>query len=100
MDILWEFLESSSMHGLSYIASSKSRLGKCIWGLVVVFGFFTAGYLINSSYVDWSNQPVSTSILTEPIENLPFPKVTVCPPKGSNTALNHDLMKVKQSQIN
>ena len=58
-----------------------------------------ASYLINSSYVDWSNSPVSTSISTVPIEDLPFPKVTVCPVKGANTALNYDLMKIKYNQL-
>ena len=26
------------------------------------------------------------------MSKVPFPEVTVCPPPGSNTALNHDLM--------
>ena len=99
MDVLREFLESSTIHGLTDIASSKSRLGKCLWGLVVVLGFCTAGYLINGSYVDWRNSPISTSISTVPIEDLPFPKVTVCPRKGSNTALNPDLMRIREKGL-
>ena len=36
---------------------------------------------------------MATSISTFSISDLEFPNVTVCPPKGSNTALNYDLMK-------
>ena len=38
---------------------------------------------------------MSTTISTHPITELEFPTVTVCPPRGSNTALNHLLEKVK-----
>ena len=38
---------------------------------------------------------MSTTITTHPITELEFPTVTVCPPRGSNTALNHLLEKVK-----
>ena len=43
--------------------------------------------------------PVSTSITTHPISELDFPTVTVCPPKGSNTALNYDLMKADNNSL-
>ena len=36
-----------------------------------------------------------TTITTHPINELDFPTVTVCPPKGSNTALNYDLMRLR-----
>ena len=38
---------------------------------------------------------MSTTITTHPITELDFPTVTVCPPRGSNTALNHLLERVK-----
>ena len=38
---------------------------------------------------------MSTTITTHPITELELPTVTVCPPRGSNTALNHLLEKVK-----
>ena len=38
---------------------------------------------------------MSTTISTHPITELEFPSVTVCPPWGSNTALNYLLEKVK-----
>ena len=52
-----------------------------------------AGCLINDSFSEWLDSPIGTTISTHPIGSLDFPTVTVCPPKGSITALNYDLMK-------
>ena len=43
--------------------------------------------------MDWQASPIDTSISTHPISELGFPAVTVCPPDGSNTALNYDLIR-------
>ena len=93
MDPTREFLETSTIHGLSYISTAPSKATKILWMAIVITGFFTAGYLINNSYSEWQASPVSTSISTLPISDLDFPTITICPPEGSNTVLNYDLMK-------
>ena len=45
------------------------------------------------------SSPVMTTITTHPIGQLNFPTVTVCPPKGSNTALNYDLMRLQNRTL-
>ena len=90
-----EFLESSTIHGLVYISTAKSRSSRAAWVAIVVACFATAIYMITGSYKEWQESPVSTTITTHPITELDFPTVTVCPPRGSNTALNHLLEKVK-----
>ena len=92
-----EFLETSTLHGLVYISKAKSLWGKILWSFSVIVSFSLAGLLIQQSFADWSAHPVSSVISTHPIENLKFPNVTVCPPKGTNTALNYDLVKLKSS---
>ena len=67
--------------------------------MIVCLGFCGAGYLIHSSYSAWQASPVATSITTHPIDDLDFPTVTVCPPKGSHTALNYDLMKADNDSL-
>ena len=121
MEVLREFLESSTIHGLNYISTAKvsfslsseidkeqkiltfdnfqSKVAKCAWALTVCGGFIIAGLLIGKSYHEWQKSPFSTTITTHPIEELDFPIVTVCPPKGSNTALNHDLMKADNESL-
>ena len=63
--------------------------------LSVLIGFVAAGYLVGKSISAWLSSPVMTTITTHPIGQLNFPTVTVCPPKGSNTALNYDLMRLQ-----
>jgi hypothetical protein len=65
----------------------------------VFCGFVIAGYLINSSYSDWKNSPVATTTTTYAIAGLDFPPVTVCPPRGSHTALNYDLMNADNDSL-
>ena len=43
--------------------------------------------------VEWQESPASTTVTTRPIDEVEFPAVTVCPPRGSNTALNQALEK-------
>ena len=93
MDVFREFLESSTIHGLVYISTARAFLVKCFWFLVVAFGFTASVYLIYESFVDWSDSPIGTSEETLPISDVTFPKITVCPPKGTHTALNQMLKK-------
>ena len=55
--------------------------------------------LINNSYSAWQDSPIATTITTHPLASLDFPNVTVCPPKDSNTALYHDLMRADNSSL-
>ena len=100
MKVFQEFLESSTIHGLSYISTSKSLLVKTFWLLVVVVCFSFSGYLIVDSFLDWEHAPVATSEETKPIQDVNFPKITVCPPRGSHTALNYYLEEAKHMRLN
>ena len=99
MEGLKDFLESSTIHGLWYISTSKSKTAKAVWILVVAFGFGSAGYLIQSSFADWTDSPVATTITTHSVDELPFPNVAVCPPKGINSALKYDLMRTANTTL-
>ena len=90
-----EFLVSSTIHGLIYISTSKSTIIKVFWLVVVLFGFGASVFLIYESFVDWSEAPIGTSEETLPINEITFPKIIVCPPKGTHTALNHYLAMSK-----
>ena len=77
----------------------QTRSFKILWTIVVILGFLGAGLLIGKSYKEWQESPVATSITTRPINDLDFPIVTICPPKGSNTALYHDLDKAGNGSL-
>ena len=61
--------------------------------------FSVAGWLIVVAYYAWQSDPVSTSITTNPIADLDFPTVTVCPPRTTHTALNYDLMRADNKSL-
>ena len=85
------FLESSTIHGLNYISTTR-KYARAFWILVVVASFSSAAHLINTSFQSWANSPIKTTVETLPITEIKFPKVTVCPPKNTFTDLNYDLM--------
>ena len=98
MDTLKEFLDSSSIAGLTQVANNKG-LVRLFWTIVVILGFAVSGLLIQMSFMSWAESPVRTTIETVPIKELTFPKVTVCPPKNTYTNLNYDLMRAKNMTI-
>ena len=81
MEAVTKFLESSSIGGLSYISTSKSRAEKLFWFVVVITSISVTSYLTTEAILNWSNYPVATTTESFPISEVHFPKITVCPPK-------------------
>ena len=94
MNGLKEFLESSTIHGLTYISTTRKYV-RLFWIIVVIAGFSGAGYMINESFEAWNKSPTKTTVETYPISEITFPKITVCPPKNTYTDLNYDLMRTE-----
>ena len=94
MEHVKEFLDSSTIHGLSWISGTR-RWSRLFWILIVIGGFSGAGYLIYTSFDNWEKSPITTTIETLPISQITFPNVTVCPPRNSFLNLNDDF---KQSE--
>ena len=99
MEVAREFMESSTIHGLVYIATKK-RLIRLTWICVVIAGFTGAAALIQQSFSSWADSPISTTIETLPISELDFPNVIVCPPRNSFTSLNPDLLMSRNINLN
>ena len=99
MEALREFLTSSTIHGLAHLASAHNVAKKIFWVAVIAVSFGAALYLISNSYIEWTQSPVSSTTTTRPIDELQFPEVTVCPPRGSNTVLNQALNQVKDEKM-
>ena len=76
MEGVGTFLESSTIHGLAYVATSRKYV-RLFWTIVVIAGFTCAGILIYESFNDWNENPIKTTIETLPITDITFPKVTV-----------------------
>ena len=76
-----KLLEKSSIGGLSYISTSETKVEKLFWLLVVLTSISVTTFLTTQAIVNWSKYPVATTIESFPISEVPFPKITVCPPK-------------------
>ena len=98
MEEINQFLESSTIHGLVYIATTR-RFVKFLWLLIVIAGFTGAGVLIYQSFEAWKESPVKTTIETLPITKIKLPKVIVCPPKDTFTDLNYDIMMAEDMTL-
>merc|ERR1719232_248298 len=98
MEGLRTFLESSTIHGLTYISTTRNY-ARLFWILVVITGFVGASWMIKKSYDSWSESPVKTTVETLPIAEIKLPKVTVCPPKNTFTDLNYDLMMIENMTL-
>ena len=98
MERLSTFLESSTIHGLTYISKTRKFI-RLFWILVVITGFVGAAFIIKESFDSWSESPVKTTIETVPISDIKFPKITVCPPKNTFTDLNYDLMITENTTL-
>ena len=92
------YLESATVHGLSYIASTK-RFIRLFWICVVLFGFTTAFYLIHDAFNSWKQSPISTTIETLPISQITLPNITVCPRKNSVLNMNLDIMEASGKRL-
>ena len=86
-----EFLESSTIHGLAHIAKGRNIYARVIWVLIVIACFSIGISLIDKAFYSWATTPIITTVDTRPISEVIFPEITVCPPSGTDTALNLDL---------
>ena len=85
---------------LQYTANPTGKtLVQALWTVIVISGFLAASKLIYDSFLDWSEAPVGTSEETFSVEKMSFPKLTVCPPNGTHTALNYDLQKLANKTL-
>ena len=92
------FLESSTIHGLIYISTTRKYV-RLFWILAVLAGFIVASLMIYQSFQSWNESPIKTAIETQPIAEIHYPKVTVCPPKKTYTDLNYDIMMIRNMTL-
>ena len=81
MEGVREFLESSKVHGLNYVSTTRNKIGRIFWIAIIFCGFSAAGFLITIAFKDWKKYPIESSIQTFPINEVRFPTITVCPPQ-------------------
>ena len=65
VNFLGEYSSRTTVHGLSYIYdSTSSLLDRCLWLAICVSFAFLAVFMSVKSYIDWHDDPVTTTLLT------------------------------------
>ncbi len=76
-----QFFEQTTINGFIYVADVANHIVvKVGWFVLVIVFMALAMYLVILSFNDWKTNPTVTTIDSAafPIEELPFPSVTVC----------------------
>ena len=96
LNIFENYGSSATVHGISYIFKRNSRLQeKPVYILAVTGAVFFAIWSSRDIYISWKSNPVLTTIenFAYPIENIPFPSITICPQGADNNILKSVLFK-------
>ncbi|XP_076640212.1 sodium channel protein Nach isoform X2 [Colletes latitarsis] len=83
-DVLNDFLESTSVHGLQYFGNVDIKVGVCgkiLWTCTMITGFVCLGLMVIQFLRRYNDDPTNTYIKSfyNPIFEAPFPAVTICP---------------------
>ena len=81
-ELLKNFSTTSTLHGVSFIGTSRSVISRILWLIIIVIGLVSAVIDIDQCFKGWANNPVITAVWQVPIESTPFPSITVCPIGG------------------
>ncbi len=81
LELLQNFCDESSIHGIQYLAPSRGYLKRCLWILLLVVAFTLAGGVVHSLIENWNDNPIVTTFSTTnyPVQKILFPSITVCP---------------------
>ena len=73
-----KYAENNSVGGLLYVLTSKSKIRRLIWLIIIVVCVAISLYLVRNSFSKLLNPPTSTTITNDPNLSLDFPAVTIC----------------------
>ena len=90
-----EFAESTTIHGFAYLADKKHSWWRAVWMIVVVLALALCLHTFTKLFKDWQDEPVITTLATvaQPIDEIEFPAVTICPQGSNHELLNSALYR-------
>lgn len=80
--IVHEYCENTTIYGLKYLGNpNRPRIEKLWWIISMIGSLVVCGYFMCDSYNKWKTAAfiISFNDTYTPIEEIPFPSVTVCP---------------------
>ena len=78
------FLQETTVHGFRYIIDGRNIVERLMWILFIAVGFTGCGWIVYNAFEGWDSNPVETTIgsVGLPVQELPFPAITVCDTKS------------------
>ncbi|XP_059097852.1 uncharacterized protein LOC131892113 [Tigriopus californicus] len=71
------FLKETSIHGFSHIADDQNGVERLVWSVIMVTAITTASFMIVQTMNEAYENPLTTSVQSIPITDIPFPAVTI-----------------------
>ena len=72
-----EYLESTTIHGFSYLSLGRNICEKLVWTIIICTCFTLGALLIHQSIEEAQQNPVMTNVETISGSKIPFPAITV-----------------------
>lgn len=85
-----DFAATSTIHGLKHISDRQnSFILKCFWSIWTLVSFLICVILLSNVLSRWSDDPLIVSLTDkpEPIWEIPFPAITICPETKTKTSI-------------
>ena len=75
-----DYFSETTVHGFRYVVEGRNRCEKLFWIVLIITGFIFSGQIIYTSFSGWNETPLQTTIekVSVPIQDYPFPAVTIC----------------------
>ena len=78
------FAEETSIHGFTYLSRSHRLRSQIIWTAFLAVAFSAAAIMIGQNFEDTAAHPLSTTLDTVSVTQVPFPAITIHPGKFSS----------------
>lgn len=98
-----QFAKATTIHGCSYIFHERNcAVERLFWMVVVALALTLTTYQVVTLYDEWQDEPVITVLETvaEPIDNIKFPAVTICPQGSRQEIVDAVLFRQLKTYIN
>ena len=81
---LVSYFKDASVRGFKYVVDGRNIFERVMWTLFIAVEFICCGLIVYNTYQYWEDHPVETTIdaVGLPVQELPFPAITVCDTKS------------------
>ena len=75
-----DYCVETTLHGCRYVVEGRNNYEKVCWAFLIIAGFIYSGWIISGAIHTWETSPLQTTVdqVSLPIQELPFPAITVC----------------------